>query len=184
MVVDTDDVDELRRRVKARDLHLDIPKGAGFGKLVDELLKTFVTPRLIQPTFLIDYPLELSPLAKLHRATPGLTERFQPYIGGLEIGNAFTELNDPLDQRARFEKQQELKAKGDQETHPLGEDFLTALEFGMPPTGGLGLGLDRIVMLLTDSPSIRDVILFPQLRQPGATPPAEPPSAIVEGDVV
>ena len=145
-------------------LRLDIDETAGYGKICDELLKTYVVPKLVSPTFITDHPMELSPLAKRKRGKPHLTERFQPYIGCLEIGNAFSELNDPLEQKARFEEQMKLRERGDDEAQRLDEDFVMALEYGMPPAGGLGIGIDRVVMLITDSPSIRDVILFPQLR--------------------
>jgi len=135
-----------------------------WGRLVDELVSEYVEPKLIQPTFLLDYPKEISPLAKAKPEAPHLVERFEPFIGGLELGNAFSELNDPLDQRERFREQEEQRRRGDEEAHPLDEDFLLALEYGMPPTGGLGLGVDRLVMLFTDARSIRDVILFPALR--------------------
>ncbi len=137
-------------------------------KIIDELLDTFVTEHLIAPTHLVDFPVELSPLAKRKTDDPGLVERFESYMGGFELCNAFTELNDPVDQRWRFEEQQRERAQGDVEAHPLDEDFLTALEHGMPPTGGIGFGIDRLVMALTNTPSIRDVILFPQLRRGGA----------------
>ncbi len=137
---------------------------AGWGKLVDLAVSAWVEPHLVQPTFLTDYPLELSPLAKRKPEDPNLVERFEPVIARMEMGNAFTELNDPLDQRERFEEQVRAREAGDEEAQPMDVDFLLALEHGMPPTGGLGLGIDRLVMLLTDQASIREVILFPQLR--------------------
>ena len=135
-----------------------------WGKLVDELLSTFAEPKLIQPTFLTEYPLDLSPLAKKIPGNPRYVERFEGYIAGMEIANAFSELNDPLDQIDRFEKQVEERAAGDDEAQPMDEDFVTALMHGMPPTGGLGVGIDRLVMLLTNRPAIREIILFPQMR--------------------
>jgi lysyl-tRNA synthetase class 2 len=134
------------------------------GKLVDELFKRFVEPHLIQPVFVIDHPKALSPLAKQHRSKLGLVERFELFINTKEIANAFSELNDPDDQRARFEDQSRQRAAGDDETQPYDADYVRALEYGMPPTGGLGLGIDRLVMLLTGQTSIRDVILFPAMR--------------------
>jgi len=135
-----------------------------WGRLVDELFKEYVEPTLIEPTFLLDYPVEISPFAKRKPDAPHLTERFEFFIAGMEVGNAFTELNDPLDQLARFRAQQEARAGGDEEAHPLDEDWVQALMFGMPPTGGVGWGIDRMVMLYTNQFSIREVILFPQLR--------------------
>jgi lysyl-tRNA synthetase class 2 len=146
------------------DRHIEVERRDTFATLVDKALKHAVWPKLMSPTFAIDYPLELSPLAKSHRDDPRLVERFQPIIGGKECGNAFSELNDPMDQRRRFEEQARNKEAGDEEAHALDEDFLRALEYGMPPAGGLGIGIDRLVMLLLGVDSIRDVILFPQLR--------------------
>jgi lysyl-tRNA synthetase class 2 len=134
------------------------------GGIVEKIFERFVQPRLIQPTFITDFPVDISPLAKKDPDNPALTRRFEPYIGAIECANAFSEINDPLDQRERFEAQAKMRAEGDEEAHPMDEDFLRALEYGMPPTGGLGVGIDRMVMLFTDSSSIRDVILFPQMK--------------------
>jgi lysyl-tRNA synthetase class 2 len=147
-----------------REMGGDLEPKATWGKLVDSLLKNYVRPTLIQPTFLIDYPIEISPLAKKKSDDPSTTERFQAYIGGMEVCNAYTELNDPLDQRGRFLAQVRAFEAGDEEAHQMDEDFVRALSYGMPPTGGWGMGVDRLVMLFTGQPSIRDVILFPQLR--------------------
>jgi len=158
--------DEIAEAVKA--LGLEIDASMGTGKLIDEVFGEFVEPHLIQPTFITDYPVELSPLAKRHREKEGLTERFELICNGKEICNAFSELNDPLDQRARFEEQARLARDGDDEAvNTVDEDYLRALEFGMPPTAGMGMGIDRLTMLLTNQDSIRDVILFPLLRPEG-----------------
>ncbi|HOZ47610.1 MAG TPA: lysine--tRNA ligase [Candidatus Hydrogenedentes bacterium] len=148
----------------AKGIGIDVDPAMGYGKIVDEVMSERVQPNLIQPTFLYDYPIEISPLAKKKRGNPALTERFQAFIGRLEMCNAFSELNDPIDQRERFMGQVALRELGDDEAQHLDEDFIRALEVGMPPTAGLGIGIDRLAMLLTDSASIREVILFPQLR--------------------
>ena len=156
--------EEAALRSAVEKMGIEAPPGAGWAKLVDELLSTCVEPRLIEPTFLMDYPAALSPLAKRKPEDRRFVERFEPFVAGLELGNAYTELNDPLEQRERFQEQERRRAAGDEEAEVVDEDFLRALEYGMPPTGGLGLGIDRLVMILTGQRAIRQVILFPQLR--------------------
>jgi lysyl-tRNA synthetase, class II len=151
----------VRQRVKLPESEL---VKLGRGKLIDELFGELVEPRLVQPTFITDYPREMSPLAKPKRGAPELTERFELIVAGKEVCNAYSELNDPFDQRERFEAQAALRAQGDEEAQPIDEDFIRALEYGMPPTGGFGMGIDRLVMILAGQPSIRDVILFPTMR--------------------
>jgi lysyl-tRNA synthetase class 2 len=148
----------------ARDRGIELDPAETWPRLVDHLLSKHVEPRFRRPTFVLDYPVELSPFAKAHRSEPGLVERFEVFAAGMEFGNAFTELNDPDEQRARFEEQRRQTAQGDDETQPYDEDFVRALEHGMPPTGGIGVGIDRLVMILSGRSSIREVVLFPALR--------------------
>jgi len=155
--------DLLRTRMQEMGLEIDLQKN--WARLVDELISTFVEPNIIQPAFLLDYPVELSPLAKTKPGEDRVVERFEAFAGGMEIANAFTELNDPIDQRQRFIQQQKEQQAVGEEAGEIDEDFLLALEYGMPPTGGLGVGIDRLVMLLTNQQSIREVILFPQLKE-------------------
>ncbi|MBL0176428.1 MAG: lysine--tRNA ligase [Ignavibacteria bacterium] len=159
-----DGLDEAGLRAVARRLGVDTDPAWGAGKIIDEIFSTRVEASLVQPTFITDYPIELSPLAKKHRSAAGLVERFELYINGQEIANCFSELNDPIDQRERLVDQARLRARGDDEAMSFDEDFIETLEYGMPPTAGLGIGIDRLTMLLTGAESIRDVILFPTMR--------------------
>lgn len=158
------DMDFETAKKTAKAAGVDVDKAFNWGKAVEACFEHFVEPNLIQPTYITDFPQEISPLAKVHRNNPRLVERFELFIAGLECANAFSELNDPDDQRRRFEAQGEAAKAGDEEAHVLDEDYLTALMYGMPPTGGLGFGVDRLVMLLTGCHSIRDVIFFPQMK--------------------
>ena len=161
-VLEHRDRDALLAAADERGIALD--REATWPKLVDDLLSKHVEPKIEQPTFILDYPIELSPFAKAHRTEPGLVERFECFAMGMEFANAFTELNDPDEQRARFEEQKRQTAAGDEETQPYDEDFVQAMEHGMPPTGGIGVGLDRLVMILSGRSSIREVVLFPAMR--------------------
>jgi lysyl-tRNA synthetase, class II len=156
--------EEMRRVLRARGTAEEALAELAGGRLQDEVFKVVLEPELVQPTFVLDYPKALSPLAKEHRSDPTLTERFELFVGGRELANAFSELNDPDDQRRRFEDQGRQKAAGNTETQPYDSDYIRALEYGMPPAGGVGLGIDRLIMLIADQPSIRDVILFPAMR--------------------
>ncbi len=174
--VDVSEMDEAQMRKAALDMGVELDETMGRGKIIDEIFGEKCEGKLIQPTFITDYPVEMSPLAKKHRELPGLVERFEAICNGKEICNSFSELNDPVDQRSRFEEQIELGRRGDPEAMVLDEDFLRAIEHGMPPTAGLGIGIDRLGMIMTNSNSIQDVLFFPQMR------PEKSSSAESEGD--
>ncbi len=162
--VDISEMEEAQLRTTAKKLHIEVDDSMGKGKLIDEIFGETAEPKLIQPTFILDYPVEMSPLTKKHREKEGLVERFELIVNGKEIANSYTELNDPIDQRERFEEQLRLAKRGDEEAMALDADFLRALEYGMPPTAGIGIGIDRLVMLLTGQTTIQEVLFFPQMR--------------------
>ncbi len=177
--IDISEMKEDELKQTAKKLNVEIDETMAKGKLIDEIFGETVEANLIQPTFITDYPIEMSPLAKKHREHEGLVERFEAICNGKEICNAFSELNDPIDQRERFEKQLELGKRGDEEAMVLDEDFLRSLEFGMPPTAGLGIGIDRLAMVMTNSNSIQDVLFFPQMK-PEEKPQTDTDSAFIE----
>ena len=162
--VDIDGMDEDALRRTARDLGIEVDDTMGKGKLIDEIFGEKCEGKYIQPTFITDYPIEMSPLTKRHRDNPELTERFELMVNGKELANAYSELNDPIDQRERFVEQMRLSEKGDDEAMIIDGDFLRALEYGMPPTSGMGIGMDRLVMLMTGQTTIQEVLFFPQMR--------------------
>ncbi|WP_075351499.1 lysine--tRNA ligase [Algoriphagus marinus] len=162
--IDVSELDEAGLRGVCMQLAIEVDDTMGRGKLIDEIFGAKVEANLIQPTYITDYPIEMTPLAKKHRTEPGLVERFELFVNGKEIANAYTELNDPIDQRERFEDQLKLAARGDDEAMAMDEDFLRSLEYGMPPTSGLGIGIDRLTMLLTNKTTIQEVLFFPQMR--------------------
>lgn len=185
--IDISNMNEQALRDTCRQLHVPMDDTMGKGKLIDQIFGEKCEPLLIQPTFITDYPIEMSPLAKKHRSKPGLVERFEAICNSKEIANSFSELNDPIDQRQRFEEQLELGKRGDEEAMTLDEDFLRALEYGMPPTAGLGIGIDRLSMIMTNSPSIQDVLFFPQMKPEkalGVAPEQEFASAGVREDLI
>jgi len=177
--IDVSGMDEETLRTTARSLEIEVDDSMGVGKLIDEIFGSCCEHHYVQPTFIIDYPKEMSPLTKIHREKPGLTERFELLVNGKELANAYSELNDPIDQLERFEDQLTLSEKGDDEAMFIDQDFVRALEYGMPPTSGIGIGIDRLVMLMTDNSSIQEVLFFPQMR-----PEVQGPTLTDEEEVV
>jgi lysyl-tRNA synthetase class 2 len=177
--IDISGMDEEKLRTTARSLEIEVDDSMGVGKLIDEIFGSCCEHHYVQPTFITDYPKEMSPLTKIHREKPGLTERFELLVNGKELANAYSELNDPIDQLERFEDQLTLSEKGDDEAMFIDQDFVRALEYGMPPTSGIGIGIDRLVMLMTDNSSIQEVLFFPQMR-----PEVQGPTLTDEEEVV
>ena len=176
---DLNGMDEAQIREVCQKLNMEIDDTMGKGKLIDEIFGEFCEGNFIQPTFITDYPVEMSPLTKMHRSKPGLTERFELMVNGKELANAYSELNDPIDQEERFKEQMRLADKGDDEAMIIDQDFLRALQYGMPPTSGIGIGIDRLVMLMTGKTYIQEVLFFPQMR-PEKVAPKDAPAKFME----